>query len=205
MLILDFSDDLLDEILDRDKTVRTAILVYDESEMDACRLHFYQKIEHRHGRRHEKHFAPDRTKGEGRSRRRAFAFNGGEPGEHVFQVHHADRIVEGLAIDRHARMARIPIEAQNLFHGRRFLDADHIRPRHHDVIDTQFTELQDVDEHVPLFGGQAAMDILMLLDDLLEAFAERAVAIAVQPQQGAQPAQTVTVSRIDGIIPGGRG
>ena len=52
-------------------------------------------------------------------------------------MNYADRIIEIIAIDRHARMARLDEGRQNLFKGRGNIDGNNVGARGHDVIDAQ--------------------------------------------------------------------
>ncbi len=59
VLVLDIADDLLDQILDRHKSVRAAVLVDHERHVDARRLHANEQVHRRHGRRHVEHRSPN--------------------------------------------------------------------------------------------------------------------------------------------------
>src|SRR5688572_11338145 len=106
MLVVDVADDLLDEILDGNESVGTAIFVDDECEMNMCRLHLQEEIEGGHGARDVEHFPLQLGD------RRIAPAQGAVLGlfdqrDDILDVDHAERIVEGLAIDRQTRMLRL--------------------------------------------------------------------------------------------------
>ena len=76
--------------------------------------------------------------------------------DEVLDVDEADRVVEGLAIDRHARMAGLLEAREELAERDVDLDRLDVGARHHDVLDAHVAEPQDVGEHRPLFRREAA-------------------------------------------------
>ena len=72
----------------------------------------------------------------------------------------ADRIVEGLAKDRHARMAGLEEARQQLAEADVDLDGLDVGARHHDVVDAHIAQAQDVGEHRPLFRREAGGGIV---------------------------------------------
>ena len=92
VLVLDFTHDLLDEILDGEEPVGAAELVDHQRHVRARAAHIEQHVEHRQGRRDENDAAKNIPQIE---------LLGGAPvGQHVLDVDHADHIIERLAIDR---------------------------------------------------------------------------------------------------------
>jgi hypothetical protein len=55
MLVFDVAQHDLDKVLHRDEAIGTSILVDDERELGPRRLHLGEKIDRRHGGRHEQH------------------------------------------------------------------------------------------------------------------------------------------------------
>ena len=81
----------------------------------------------------------------------------GDVGDDVADVDHAARVVERIAIDRHARMARF-LELVQQF-AERDVDVDglDVGARHHDVLDAQFAQPEDVVEHRAFFGREGPL------------------------------------------------
>ena len=63
-------------------------------------------------------------------------------------------IVERLGIDRHARMAGLLEQVQQVAERGVDLDRLDVGARHHDVLDAHFAQAQDVVEHRPLVGRE---------------------------------------------------
>ena len=59
VLVGDFADDLLDDVLDRSEAVGAAVFVHHQRQMDARGLHARQQVDRPHRRRHEQDFAHD--------------------------------------------------------------------------------------------------------------------------------------------------
>jgi len=177
VLVLDVADHHLDEILDRDETVGTAIFIDHQRHVSAGRLHADEKIDGRHRARHEQdrpqnprggkaHRQVDpaeagRQTGCGRdfvvsvalaTARRPRIGPHGEEIEEVADVHHALRVVEGLAIDRQARMAGGAEQGQEVAKTRVGRNSDDVRARDHHVVDPDSVEAEHVFEHRPLLG-----------------------------------------------------
>jgi hypothetical protein len=90
----------------------------------------------------------------------AGAWVGRQQLEHVLDVDHADRVVEGLAIDRHPRMLGLDeLGDQGLERGGD-LDGDDVGPRRHHVGDPQGLEglglVDDVDGAAGAVRGRKA-------------------------------------------------
>ena len=108
VLVFDIADDHLDDVLDRSQAVGAAIFVDDERHMRARRLHFHQKIERRHRRRHEENRTQNagfRQGHLGRSRglpccaaiELEVIGRRGDEIDEIADVDHAARIVESFA------------------------------------------------------------------------------------------------------------
>jgi len=61
---------------------------------------------------------------------------------------HADGVIEGLAIDRKARMARIGHQTRQFLEGRVDLHRDDIGARHHHVLDALGVKLAQIEEQI---------------------------------------------------------
>jgi len=59
MLVGDIADNELDQIFDRDQSIAAAVLIDDESEVNARRLHLGKQIERRHRWRRVEEFTND--------------------------------------------------------------------------------------------------------------------------------------------------
>ncbi len=118
MLVVDLADDLLDNVFDRHQTVGAAIFVDHQSEVNARGLHLRQQIDGAHRRRHIQQFAHDvgveqrlrqidlaQIETGGRQllalavRHQLDLGFRGHIGQQVADMHHADRVIEGLVID----------------------------------------------------------------------------------------------------------
>ena len=192
VLVLDLADDLLDQILDGDEAVDAAELVDDEGEMLARQAHLQQQVEDAHGGCHEQDLAQIRLQIEGRM------FDAGAAGprrQQILDVDEADDVVEGLAIDRQARMAMGAELAQQIFIADVLGHGGDVGARNHDIAGRDIAQPDDVAQQAALAGGDrlvvmAAVALrLGLLDDLLQHVAQRLFALAppaLQPEPAAQ-------------------
>jgi len=73
----------------------------------------------------------------------------------------ADRIVEGLAEHRHARMARFLKFEQQLADRNRNIDSVDVGAWHHDIVNVHLTQPENVGEHRPFFGRKSAGDFIV--------------------------------------------
>ena len=79
-------------------------------------------------------------------------FRLGEELRRVTQMQHADDIVDVVAKERHARVCGGSNLPDDLVDRRFDVDARHLRPGHHDVIDRDFVEVEDAQHHVLVLG-----------------------------------------------------
>jgi hypothetical protein len=203
----------LDDVLHRDQSVGTAILVDDERDLDPRRLHLGEQVGGRHRRRHEQ----DRADQIGRRQRQvevdaadvepgralvvAADLRPGDDVRHqVLDVDHADRIVEGLAVDRHARMAGGLEGADEVGQRNRDVDGIDVGPRHHDIVDPRLAETQDVAQHRPFLGREGGVEGVFPGKRVLEVFAEvggtpeaEALAKPLEPSAGGAAAGSRTL------------
>ena len=97
VFVLDFADDLLDQVLDGDQTVNAAEFIDHQSHMRAFGPHFQQQLQHLHERGDEQNLALDLGKGK--------VPVPSAPGQNVLDMDHARRIVEGFAVNRQPGVA----------------------------------------------------------------------------------------------------
>ena len=125
VLVLDIADNLLDDVFNRNQSIGAAILVDDQREMNACRLHFRQQIDGRHrwrpieqrardADRLQRNAEIDRLEIEARNLRLGLALGWlrrhrrllGHERDQVADMNHAGRIVERVVINHETRMRR---------------------------------------------------------------------------------------------------
>ena len=70
---------------------------------------------------------------------------GGDPRHQIADMDHAARIIERLAIDRQPRMLGLAEHAHQLVDGDAVVHGDDVGARHHDVLDRELAEAEDVD------------------------------------------------------------
>ena len=204
MLVLDVADDRLDDVLDRHQPVGAAVFVDDERHMRARRLHLHQKIERRHGRRHENHRAQDirrrererqikpadALRADARARQRRLG-GGGEMVEEIADVDHAARIIERVAVHGQARVAGGAEDAQHLAQRRVDIDRDDIGARQHHVLDPELVQAEHVFQHDAFLRREIARRGIGR-ERLVELLARRRAAHA---ERGAQPLEQAGARR----------
>ena len=176
VLVVDFADDLLDDVLDRHQAVGAAIFVDHERQMDARRLHLRQQVDRRHRRRHVEQLAGDvgfaqrQRQIDGAQvetgRRRFFAFRlgrqlGARPHSHereqVADMNDAFGIVEVFVVDDETGMRRALEHVDQLAERNIALDRDDVGAMDHDIGDAPFVQTEDVAQHGALDGGKAGL------------------------------------------------
>ena len=75
--------------------------------------------------------------------------------DHVADVHHPDRIIEGVVVDDEARMGGVLEDVEEVAEGDVLLDRDDVGARHHDVVDPALAQAQDILEHPALVRREA--------------------------------------------------
>jgi hypothetical protein len=71
-------------------------------------------------------------------------------GQEVLGVEDADDLVHRLLEDRHARVQLVSQEGKDLGGRSRHVQAEHVRPRHHDLAHQRVLELEDLVDHLAL-------------------------------------------------------
>ncbi len=141
VLVVDVADDLLDDVLERDESGNTAILVDHDSHVIAARAEFLQQhvepfaLWHEYRRAHQ---LPDVEL------RRAFA---ARVAQQVLGEQDACDRVAIVADDRKARVAGLDHHRHDLFERRVALDDRHLRTRHHDVAHQQVRDREHALDH----------------------------------------------------------
>ena len=181
MLVLDVTDDFLNQILDGHKTVCPAVFIDDDGKMGARGLDLRQHVAQRLRRRNEQDFPQDRLQREIVAPVPIL--------QHVADMDHAGHIVERLAIDDEAGMAGFEESLDQLVEadgGRHRID---IGARHHDVIDRHFAEFEEVADHLPLaLIWRVEGGLGMFVDDAFEAFPQGLLPLATgEPPQPGEP------------------
>ena len=193
VLVGDFADDLLDDILDRDNAVGAAIFVDHQRQMNLLGLHALQQIDDPRRWRHEQNFTHDLG-----SRQRHRQIDGleiepgrqrflalfvlfridrgmrGHEGDQVADVHHADRIVECVVVDHQTRMGGAFENPHQLADLDVLLYGNDIRAGHHDVADTAFAQAENVLQHPAFFRREAGFARRHIVEHVLEVGADRA-------------------------------
>ena len=150
MLVPNFADQLLDDVLDGDDPLRSAELVHDNGDMHLFLLQLLQKLGDLDRRRNEQRRLQDAFNG---------VFRAAQIAVEVLFVHDADNVIDCFTIDGNARKAGL--FKQLLQRGGRFLDVDcdHVDARGENVARIKVGELDNVVEKL-LF---AAVDAAVLL------------------------------------------
>ncbi len=91
--------------------------------------------------------------------------------DNVLDVHHAQGIVQGLSIDRKARMLRLAKESDRFGEGRLLFHGDDVGARHHHIRYRYLAEGEEICEHQALLRAQILGLAFALLDHLFEALA----------------------------------
>ena len=99
---------------------------------------------------------------------------------------HADRFIEGLAVDRQPGMTGLAHDLDDLGERGLFLDGDDIGMGHHDIVDREFAKAQQVGQHRALGVGEFRLAAIVSLEKFLDGL-PHGVAVAAA-DQAAQPA-----------------
>ena len=67
-------------------------------------------------------------------------------------MHHADQIIEGLAVDWQARVARLGESLHERIKRCAFINGHDVDPRHHHIVDPHAGEFEQIDHHRTSFG-----------------------------------------------------
>ena len=182
MLVLDLTDNFLDQVFDRDQAVDPAEFVDHHRNMGSCLAHLDEEVEDRRRRRDEQHLAQQR-------RQLGLAVLG-DRAEHILDVHEADHIIEGLAIHRNPRMTLLDHAFDDFGERRLGVERHDIDARHHHVGSRLVVDLEDIANQQPLVAAQRVSIVgSRLLDHLVDGFAQ-ALAVARAADQTQKVAQT---------------
>ena len=179
VLIFDLADDFLDQVFDGNQTVDAAEFVNDERHVRTLDAHFEQEFQNMHRRRHEQHLALDIGNPEG--------VVATTPAEHILDVHHALSIVEGVAVDRQTGMSLCLDDVDDFGERRRNRDRNNVGARHHDIVDGQVAQFENIGDKQPLVRVERHFRVLAFLDQFVKGIAGRIVA-AGKPFEAAHPA-----------------
>ena len=97
MLVLDVADNFLEQVLERDQPIGSAIFIHDDRHMTFLAPHLEQQVEDLHGRRNEQH-GPEHA-------RQCETLIARHHGKQVLDVQEALHVVERFAVNRNARMS----------------------------------------------------------------------------------------------------
>ena len=98
VLVVDLADHRFEHVLKGDEAIDAAELVDDHGHVDAAGLHAHQEVGGAHGGRHVERLALEA--GEHCAVRLGAHPRLGDQQEDILEVSHADRIIEGFAVDR---------------------------------------------------------------------------------------------------------
>ena len=181
MLVPDFADDGLHQILDGGEAVDASEFVDHQRQMRAGRAHLDEKIDHRHRRGNEEDFAHQTGK-VGR-----LPVLGQSPViEEIADMDHADRVVEGLAVDRQPGVSGPAHDLDDLGERRLLLDGNDVGMGHHDIVDRELAKAQEIGQHRALGIGELRLAAVVSLEKFLDGLPQ-GVAVAAA-DQAAQPA-----------------
>ena len=138
MLVINLANHSLDQIFERDQTICAAKFVNHQGHMDPRGLHFQHQGCGAHGGWHIQDLAAQAVQDRLACLRPLGLI--GQKLEHVLNVNHANRIIQRVAIDRHARMACLDKGFQHLIKLGGYIDRDNISAGGHDIIDPQGLE-----------------------------------------------------------------
>ena len=184
VLILDLADDLFDQVLDRDQTVDAAEFVDHQRHVHPRLTHLEKQIQDRHRGCDEQSLAQSRGEVE-----IALA---ADIGHQVLDVDETQGIVQGVAVDGHARVSGLAHGLHQGLQVRAHVDCDDVGAWHHDVVSRLVTLSEDVGEHRlfiladPAVGFVLAFAFADLFDDLFQRMAQARVR-ALEPEQLPQP------------------
>ena len=142
MFVGDVTYYFFDQVLDRQQAVDAAVFVHHQRQVHPGLAHLQQQVQHRDLRGHHQRAAQQR-----------FELERLWPADiriHVLDVHHADDLIELLAIDRQARVPLAPDVFQRLMQRHVDRHGDNVGAGDHDVVGTHATQAQHVGDQRPL-------------------------------------------------------
>ena len=140
VFVVDLAVHRVDQVLQGDQAVGAAELVDHQGQMHARALHAQQQVRRAHRSGHEQHLAAQPVQHRIGGRRGRGPAVGGQQFEHVLDIGHPHRIVEGVAVDRHARVLDLGELAHHLLERGGDLDGHDVRAGGHHVGDAQRLE-----------------------------------------------------------------
>ncbi|QTK79826.1 hypothetical protein AT6N2_C2184 [Agrobacterium tumefaciens] len=185
VLVIDVTDDHLNDVFVADETVGATVLIDDESELRSLRLHGFQEIRGKHGRRCEEDLAHETRIGNrffeinprqieigtrrtgrlhfrvgdaARSSPTLVACLLGDVGQEVADMDHALGVIQRLVIDGHAGAPGFLEEDQRIADRHILVQTVDIDPWDHDIFNADFPEAEDVVQHRPFFGREGRTD-----------------------------------------------
>ena len=164
VLVGEFADDLLQEVLHGDQSGGAAVLVNCEHHVDAAGLHVAQQVVSGLGLRD-----PDGLAGEGGHRAGLMLRAVGQTPQDVLEVEDAADIIGVLPHDGHARITGAHEQAHGGGGGFVGVDGDHVGAGHHDLAHEGLAELDDAAHHlaVLVLDGLGLADLVDHLAQVL--------------------------------------
>ena len=170
VLVLNLTDDLLNNVLDRRKTVDSAIFIDHKRHMNAFKAHLQKQVKYPHAGRH-KQYLPQEFPGIER-------LPSSHGRHHVLDVDHSEHIVEIPAIDGHPGVRFLGDQVQQVFPVDGHVDGNNIRTRHHHIGYGQCANGQHLVEHRPRNWIDLRFRLFVLFDQLFDRFTKVRVTIA---------------------------
>ena len=171
MLVGDLAHDLLDDVFDRQQPIDAAVLVDHERHVRALDPHLQQQLQDLHRRRHEQHLAQDL--------RQLEEIVPASPRQHVLDVHHADDIVERIAVNGQAGMTTFRHPFDDVGKRGLRLDGDDIGARNHRILGRAVAQPEHVMNQHPLILAETCRGFLLVVEQFAQR--QRGVALASPP------------------------
>src|SRR4026209_1246642 len=138
VLIMNFSRDFLQDVLDGDESGQPAILVNDHGHVGSLVLQFSQQLRHALGFRHKL----QRSHQTFQAQKLSGVLIGAIPNvQQILQIHHADDVFDLLAVNRYAGILGLGDELFQLSQRRRDLNGDDLGSGSHDIAGEFFAKL----------------------------------------------------------------
>mmetsp|Transcript_13615 Transcript_13615/g.44333 ORF Transcript_13615/g.44333 Transcript_13615/m.44333 type:complete len:554 (+) Transcript_13615:186-1847(+) len=146
VLVVDFADERLEDVLESDDAGRATVLVHHHHHVQPPLPHQLERIHRRHGLGHIDDVLHQRRGGQR-------AQVGARPVDVVDQLAgegHADHLVDGAVVDGDARVLVRLRDCEQASQRVANLDANHLHPRLHDLLDGRLVEVEHAFDHVLL-------------------------------------------------------
>ena len=141
-LVLDLTDDLLQQVLDGDDALCPAVLVDDYGDMDSRLLELREQLFEGLGLRDEDRLPEHLVRQHGGIVRRII--------EYLQQVSRVDQplnVVEGLSVDRQTAVSRLDHAVDDIGNGCAYFDCLNVHSRHHNFAGDGRVQLHDAANH----------------------------------------------------------